>query len=128
MDSLEQILKLPIIIGGDFNSGSHLDWIESTKDVHYNKVIEWPVSKLMVDNGYVDSFRESNPDSRETLEGTWGFLNEDLISDRIDYIYFKGENINVLDSRIIMDDPPEGFFNSDHRAILSEFKITKEQI
>lgn len=123
IDSLEKTLNMPIIIGGDFNSGSHLDWVESTRQSHYNKIVEWPVSKLMIDQGYIDSFREANPDPRKTLEGTWGYLSDEIISDRIDFIYFKGDKITVKDSKIIMDDPVDGFFNSDHRAILSTFAI-----
>ncbi len=124
VDSLEKMLNMPIIIGGDFNSGSHLDWIESTRNAHYGKVVEWPVSKFMIDKGYTDSFREANPDPTKTLEGTWGFLwPENIISDRIDFIYYKGQNLKTKRSKIVQDDPPDGFFNSDHRAILSEFEL-----
>ncbi len=123
IDSLEKTLNMPIIIGGDFNSGSHLDWIESTKPAHYDKVIEWPVSKLMEKHGYIDSFREANPDPSKTLEGTWGFLSNEIISDRIDFIYYIGDNIKTKTSKIIKDNPVDGFFNSDHRAILSIFEL-----
>jgi len=123
VDSLERSLNMSIILGGDFNSGSHLDWVESTKQSHYDKVVEWPVSKLMIDRGYTDSFREVNPDPGKTLEGTWGFLSDEIISDRIDFIYFKGDKIGIKYSKIVQDDPVDGFFNSDHRAILSIFDI-----
>lgn len=125
IDSLEKNLALPIIVGGDFNSGSHLDWIENTKDSHYGKIVQWPVSKLMLEKGYTDSFREANPDPTNTLDGTWGFLSDDIISDRIDYIYFKGEQLSTEFSEIIMDDPQGGFFNSDHRAIISILNLDK---
>ena len=123
VDSLNEKLDLPIIMGGDFNSGSHLDWIESAREYHYDKVVEWPVSKLMQDRGYTDSFREAHPDPTLSLEGTWGFLSEDIISDRIDFIYYRGDKLQTLDSKIVMDDPPCAYFNSDHRAILSIFDL-----
>ena len=119
VNDLEKELNMPIIIGGDFNSGSHLDWVESTKGFHYDKVVEWPVSKFMIDNAYIDSFREANPDLTNTLDGTWGFLSNSIISDRIDFIYYKGEKINSKFSKIIKDAPEGFFFNSDHRAVLS---------
>ena len=123
VDSLEKTINMPIILGGDFNSGSHLDWVESTIVSHYDKIVEWPVSKLMKDRGYTDSFREANTDPTKTLDGTWGFLSDEIISDRIDFIYYKGENIKTKYSKIVKDDPTEGFFNSDHRAILSILEI-----
>jgi len=123
VESLAESTGLPIIMGGDFNSGSHLDWVESTRQFHYDKVVEWPVSKMMQDQGYTDSFREAHPDPTQTLEGTWGYLNDEIISDRIDFIYYRGDILQTLDSKIVMDDPPGGFFNSDHRAILSVFEI-----
>lgn len=72
-------------------AGYHLDWMESTREAHYGKVVQWPVSKLMADRGYRDTFREANPDPQKILQGTWGFLSEDIISDRIDFIYCKRE-------------------------------------
>lgn len=121
IDSIELSSQIPVIIGGDFNSGSHLDWIESTKHAHYNKIVKWPVSTAMTDNGFTDSFREANPDPLKTMEGTWGYLNENIISDRIDFIYYKGDKLKVESSKIVQNDPLDGFFNSDHRAILTVF-------
>ena len=124
VDSLEKSLNMRIILGGDFNSSSHLDWIESTKEAHYGKVVEWPVSKLIIDHGFTDSFREANPDPTKTLQGTWGFLSPgEIISDRIDFVYCKGKGIKTKSSKIVLSDPPDGFFNSDHRAILSIFDL-----
>ena len=126
IDSIRQNYpEMPIIVGGDFNSASHLDWIESTKDFHYGKVVNWPVSKMMMENGFIDSFREANPDPLKSLDGTWGFLFEGMISDRIDYIYYKGNRIWTKSSKIVMDNPPGGIFNSDHRAILTLFRLGK---
>lgn len=123
VDSLAEATGLPVIMAGDFNSPSHLDWVESTRNAHYGKVVEWPVSKLMEERRFTDSFREVHPDPALTLEGTWGYLNEDIISDRIDFIYYRGDKLRCRDSRIVMEDPPGGFFNSDHRAILSLLEI-----
>jgi exonuclease III len=123
VDSIASKLEIPVIVGGDFNSGSHLDWITTTKQYHYNKTVEWPVSKLMIDHGYIDSFREIHPDPTKTMEGTWGFLNEGIISDRIDYIYYKGKCLRPKSSKIVLEAPEGSFFNSDHRAILTSFEI-----
>jgi hypothetical protein len=48
------------------------------------------------------------------LEVDWAmkFLSDDSISDRIDFIYYKGENLRNSISKIVKDDPPGGFFNS----------------
>ena len=88
-------------------------------------MVEWPVSAKIIDNDFKDSFREANPDPLKTLDGTWGFLNDEIISDRIDFIYYKGEGLKVKSSKIVMDDPPGGFFNSNHRAILTVFEYTE---
>lgn len=124
LDSLEKKLKMPVVMGGDFNSPSNLDWVESTQEFHYGKVVQWPVSKLMLEHGYTDSFREAHPDPTQTLQGTWGYLStRDIISDRIDFVYYKGQNLKTLSSKIVMEDPEGGFFNSDHRAVLTRFEL-----
>jgi len=120
---LENSDKVPVIMGGDFNSGSHIDWIESTKHLHKNKVVQWPVSKEMFKYGFKDSFREIHPDPLKTQAYTCGYIFENNRFDRIDYIYYKGNSLDLKDSKIISEDPPGGFFNSDHRAVVSTFII-----
>lgn len=52
-----------IIIGGDFNEASHLDWNEQTKDLwdHHGTVIKWECSTALAENGYKDSYRVVHP-------------------------------------------------------------------
>jgi len=115
---------IPVIIGGDFNSGSHLDWIESTRHLHHDKIVEWPVSKKMYEYEFKDSYRELNPDPLKNPGVTWGgFIFDDILSDRIDYIYYRGDKLSAISSQIIKDDPPGGFFNSDHRAVFTVFEL-----
>lgn len=113
----------PVIIGGDFNSGSHLDWTEASKPLHYNKKVDWPVSQVMLNNGYVDSFRKLHPDPYAEPAVTNRFLDKEILSDRIDYIYYKSKKLTPISSRIIKEDPQNGFFNSDHRAVLTHFSL-----
>lgn len=53
-----------VILGGDFNEPSHLDWTEATKDMrdHYGLVVPWDVSVMLEKAGYKDSYREMYPD------------------------------------------------------------------
>lgn len=52
-----------IIIGGDFNEPSFLDWTEETKNTldHNGLVIPWTVSVMLYANGYRDAYREIYP-------------------------------------------------------------------
>jgi len=110
-------------MGGDFNSGSHLDWVEETREVHFGKTVKWPVSSEMHEHGFKDSYRMIHHDPDGDPAVTNRFLNDKIIADRIDYIYYQGRKIRVLDSKIVKEDPPGGFFNSDHRAVLTTFEI-----
>lgn len=53
-----------VILGGDFNEPSHLDWTEATKDMrdHYGLVVPWDVSIILEKAGYKDAYREKYPD------------------------------------------------------------------
>lgn len=53
-----------VILGGDFNEPSHLDWTEATKDMrdHYGLVVPWDVSVILEKAGYKDTYREKYPD------------------------------------------------------------------
>lgn len=63
LDDAEKEKGNLIIIGGDFNEASHLDWNERTKDLwdHHGTVIPWECSTMLVEKGYKDSYREIYP-------------------------------------------------------------------
>lgn len=118
--------NIPIIFGGDFNSCSHLDWTEETAKagLHYNKVVDFPVSKLIINKGYKDSYREINPDPVKHIGKTWSPLYNYCEDFRIDFIYYKGPKIKVIDSRVIDQHPDQNqIFPSDHAGVLSVFEI-----
>ncbi|WP_052496148.1 endonuclease/exonuclease/phosphatase family protein [Pedobacter lusitanus] len=122
---LKNAAHIPVIMGGDFNMGSHLDWTEETKAIHFNRIVEWPESKEMLNAGFTDSYRalHVNPLSDPGL--TWGVRAATTtakygVRDRIDFIYFKGNKLNPIESRVIDYHPV--MFPSDHAAVMSIFQ------
>lgn len=116
----------PIILGGDFNSCSHLDWTDETAKagLHYGKSVDLPVSKIMMEQGFSDSFREVNPNPVKDIGKTWSPLYNYCDDFRIDFIYYKGPNTKPIDSRVINQHPdPTQMFPSDHAGVLTIFEI-----
>lgn len=129
----------PIIMGGDFNTHSHLDWTSETRNLynHGGVVVNWPVSKAIADAGLIDSYREINCWPVANFGVTWlGGTDVDgkphhSRQDRIDYIYYKGSKIKALDSEIICAPEGERFnfheknfmFPSDHGFVLTTFHL-----
>ena len=127
--------SIPIILGGDFNVHSHLDWTEATKNLynHRGKCINWTVSQIMQKHGFIDSFREINPDPVKNLGPTW-FLSDGGIKkrmDRIDFIYYLRKNIHAIRSNSYNADLGGSFqfcgeeylYPSDHGFVSTTFKI-----
>lgn len=91
-----------VIIGGDFNEPSHLDWLENTKDLwdHNGAIVDWDCSKTLYENDFKDTYREAYPDAVNYPGFIFPSNNTDaLVSkltwapdaderDRIDFIYF----------------------------------------
>lgn len=116
----------PIIMVGDFNLGSHLDWIEETRSTHYNQVVKWPVSKEMMKAGFKDSFRELHINPLTDPGITWSpraATSSDKFGfrDRIDYIYYKGTGLKPIESKVIDYHPI--MFPSDHAAVMTYFQF-----
>ena len=109
--------ETPIIIGGDFNSPSHLDWVDATKSQHDNLVVEWPVSKEMQRAGFTDSFRTYHLD----LNYASDTITAERLTYRIDYIYFKGKGLRVIDSD--MYNEYNGTWPSDHPAVSATIRL-----
>lgn len=132
--------SIPVIMGGDFNTHSHLDWTESTKNIynHGGAVVNWNVSRAMTDIGFKDTFREIYPNPVKEIGTTWlsdvRENKEDTLtfnrSDRIDYLYSKG--ITIKDSEFGVAPIAEEFtykgrkydhFPSDHGFVVTTFEL-----
>ena len=136
---LEQILTLakaklsesiyadiPIIIAGDFNSMSHLDYTENAVD-QYEYIIDWPTSKYITDAGFTDSFREQHPIVNRKLGSTWSPRFPNQQQDRIDFIYYLKDSMKSVNS--VKYHRPLEFqnkfvtFPSDHAALVTSFLL-----
>jgi len=115
----------PIIIGGDFNSCSHLDWTQAAAPIHFGYgPVPFPISQYMQDEGFKDSFREINPDEVARPEGTFAVIYGQLQVSRIDFLYYKGKNIKAVSSKIVKTAPEiDDVWASDHAAVLTVFDI-----
>lgn len=116
---------LPAIIGGDFNSCSHLDWTKAAAPMHFGYgPVAFPISGYMLREGYKDSFREMNPDEVVRPEGTWAVIYGHLQRCRIDFLYYKGPHIKAVASKIIKTAPEiDDVWPSDHAAVLTTFRL-----
>ena len=144
--------EVPVIVAGDFNCVSHLDYTAETKKkgLNYSRILDCQTSQAMVKAGFTDSYRHMHPEvTVNTLGYTWttvgqgytyksgeGFVPveknprpqyQDPYA-RIDYIYCAGDGIKPIDSETILHHPSNlqrSFpeFPSDHGAVLSTFSI-----
>ncbi|MFF4348527.1 HAD-IA family hydrolase [Streptomyces sp. NPDC001530] len=117
---------VPVLLVGDFNAPSHLDWAD----------VEWPVTKAAEDAGLRDSYREAHPDPVRDPGYTWSPVHvehEDGSGrpepqDRIDFVLHRG--LSVLDSRTVVTGAPRVWpdvagndWPSDHAAVLTTFGL-----
>ncbi|WP_165246426.1 endonuclease/exonuclease/phosphatase family protein [Paludisphaera soli] len=110
---------LPVIVAGDFNSNSHLDYTEVARD-QYGMVVPWPVTRAVAEAGYQDAYRVCNPTVDRAKDRTWSPRFPDQIQDRIDFVYWKGDGIFPISARRL--DESAGVWPSDHAAVLVEFE------
>lgn len=105
-----------VIVGGDLNEPSHLDWQQDTKDLrdHRGAVVNWDVSILLQKAGYVDSYRRLYPNAVTHPGFTYPagnvaanlkslhFASEADERDRIDFIYYHPQaGVNLMEARIV---------------------------
>ena len=101
---LNETARIPLVIGGDFNSHSHLDWTERTAHHfgHNGRIVPWPVSRSMAEAGFVDTYRALHPDPVSNYGTTFMRSNpgapKTACYARIDYIYSKGSSLNPVRS------------------------------
>lgn len=117
----------PIIIAGDFNSMSHLDYTEDAIE-QYGYVIEWPTSTYITEAGFTDSYREQNRRVNRKRSSTWSPRFPKQQQDRIDFIYYSNGSFTTVKSNVyrhpikednLLNTPVP--FPSDHGALVSRF-------
>jgi endonuclease/exonuclease/phosphatase family metal-dependent hydrolase len=118
--SADKYRGVPVVIAGDFNSMSHLDYSEVAVD-QYDAVVDWPTSRVLMDVGFRDAYRECHPHIDRNRDRTWTPRFPDQQQDRIDFVYYRGAMLRASGARVI-DEHPQGF-PSDHAAVLAEFDL-----
>lgn len=126
---------IPVILAGDFNEASHLDWTESTKDMfdHNGVVVPWPNSKMLYKNGMTDAFRELHPNPVTHPGMTWpstAFGKKTTTwtpkadeRDRIDFIYYNKKSLKALEAILVGPDTyclKDGTVTSKEKFLLKE--------
>jgi hypothetical protein len=134
-----------MIVLGDFNEPSHLDWTgryskegadrwsRNPTDQPLRMLMRWQGSQMMEELKFVDSYREVHRDEVQKPGNTWtpeypdGTVGRrpfgDQIHDRIDRIYFRGP-FQVSDASVFGEDSAfsdkvfSGTWPSDHRAVV----------
>lgn len=147
---------VPVVVAGDFNCVSHLDHSEATRQAGLNQARALPIkaSTAMLEAGFTDAWRAANPGiTSKNLGHTWttvgmGYMYEEgkgfvPVKDnpqpqyrdpyaRIDYIYFRGSRLQVLNSAVITHHPDQSTrsfpeFPSDHAAVVATFEVRQNR-
>ena len=98
-----------VIMGGDFNEPSHLDWIFSTRQMydHHGAVIPWTCTRMLEKAGFTDAYRKIYSDPVTNPGFTWPSDNASVSidrlvwapeadsRDRIDFIFYSGKQKNI---------------------------------
>lgn len=116
----EKLGEIPVILAGDFNSMSHLDYTKKAASQFGDRVIAWPTSQLMTKAGFIDTYRKSNLKIDRKRDSTWSPEFREQEQDRIDFIYSRGSELQPESSIVI--DSFQPFFPSDHAALVTVFE------
>ena len=124
---------MTVIMGGDFNEPSHLDWQANTKDLwdHNGAIINWECSKMLTNAGFKDSYREKHPDpvtcpgftfpagnkkAQEAKLEILAWAPEVDERDRIDFIYYISPDQTVSLSSSSLVGPSETVIHGEIKA------------
>ena len=122
--------NIPVFLTGDFNEPSILDWTSTTSNSHFNKVVEWPVSKFILASGMVDAYRLAFDNPANFPGNTWTTIKSDNeVYDRIDIIYqLNATPFSLTDIRLVggVGDAAGitvAGYASDHYAVMATYDL-----
>ena len=140
-----------VILVGDFNEPSHLDWtvryaregmdrwVKNPTEIPLRFAIEWKGSKALEDIGLSDAYRTANPNEVVKPGITWtppypndtpgrqDYNNQVLV--RIDRIYYSDFGLRCRSASVVSGSKGNGEIGenadwpSDHWAVLAEFDL-----
>lgn len=115
-----------VVICGDFNEPSHLDWTEGAAEIGRNPLpVLWPASKKLEAAGFVDAYRSFRADEIESPGFTWtpSASPDDHLEhhDRIDFVYLRGHR-KIMSAQVAGESERTADivvkpWPSDHRAV-----------
>jgi endonuclease/exonuclease/phosphatase family metal-dependent hydrolase len=141
---------VPLLVGGDWNTPSHLDWTKDAARVYKNRrELALPVSIAMHDAGFTDTFRTVYPNPVQHPGITWSPMFRGAAADeegtpqsfhRIDRLYLKnpdnasgGWSLRPVAGTVLPlvweDDSiavEQRMFPSDHGALVMNFEWVRE--
>lgn len=97
---------------GDFNEPSHWDWTaKAAASGRHPLAVEYPTTKAVEAEGFVDTFRTAFPDEMAKPGITWTPTSEPADKedhhDRIDFILARAKNLKVISAGIVGEKAPE---------------------
>ena len=136
---------VPLLIGGDWNTPSHLDWTLDTARVYLRRrPLDLPVSRAMAAAGFEDTFRAVHPNPVQRPGITWSPLfrtqgEKAQGFERIDRLYlhhpesgrarWRLEPVAAVTYPLVWEDDAipvrERQFPSDHGAVLIEMRFVE---
>jgi endonuclease/exonuclease/phosphatase family metal-dependent hydrolase len=122
--------QAPVVVMGDFNEPSALDWTAAAVAAGQKPVaVDWPATRGLLDAGFVDAYRAVHPDPVAKPAFTWTPRYPENAADdhpdRIDMILARAPGLAVRDAWIVGEAGPRTDlavdpWPSDHRAVMAE--------
>lgn len=140
-----------VVLTGDFNESSHLDWtvraaergldrwVQNPTSRPLRFAIQWHGSHRLAGLGLRDAYRTHFPDEVAKPGITWTPPYPastpgrrppgDQVLERLDLIYFAGPGLELADAAVVGESPAHceivfpQTWPSDHRAVLASFRM-----
>lgn len=105
-----------VIMGGDFNEPSALDWTKRTAQLfdHHGVMLKWGSTQALREAGFVDAYRKQHPNPVSHPGFTWPASNPNApVSkltwapeaderDRIDYVFhFPDSRLRLVEAKVV---------------------------
>lgn len=120
-----------VIVTGDFNEPSHLDWTEAAVAAGQQPLaVNWPTTLRLTEAGFTDAYRAAHPDPVAKPAFTWTPMGDEADPedhhDRIDFVFARGAKVTAASivgetgprSDIALDPWP-----ADHRAVVATLEF-----